>query len=81
MHWSFCRKEEEVNQKIHNFGHSDKTPTDPFFDTWKQVTMENYAQLKNFKTSGFGSTQWNKLIQIPKAELLDVLKTTANRIY
>lgn len=80
LHWSFCRQEHEVDQKINNFGHSDKTAGDPFFDTWKKVTLDNFEQLKNFKTSGFGESQWNKLIRV-NGDLLDACKREAKAIY
>lgn len=70
LHWSFCRSEAEVEQKINNFGHSDKTKDDPFLHNWKLVDANNYTQLKNFKSSGFGEAQWEKLILIPKEQLM-----------
>lgn len=80
LHWSFCRTERSLNQKLQNFGHSDKTPTDPFFHNWKQITLENYHQLRNFKTSGFGNNQWSRLIRVPKQEFLNVAYHEAQRI-
>jgi len=81
MHWSFCRKEINLNQKLNNFGHSDKSSSDPFFNIWKQVNLNNYNELRNFKTSGFGKNQWNKLIVIPKTELEERAKEEAKRLY
>ena len=69
MHWSFCRSEKELNQKLHNFGHSDKTPEDPFFHNWKACNLENYMGLRNFKSSGFGTNQWERLVKVPKGQL------------
>jgi hypothetical protein len=69
LHWSLCRTEEELYQKINNIGHSNIAATDPFFNTWKAVTLDNYKQLRNFKTAGTGNIQWPKLLAIPKGEL------------
>lgn len=69
LHWSLCRTKEELYQKINNIGHSDKTGNDPFFKVWDSITLDNYQQLRNFKTSGIGSLQWPKLLAMPKAEL------------
>lgn len=80
-HWSFCRNEHEVNQKINNFGHSDRTKDDPFFDTWKQIDGSNYEQLRNFKTSGFGENQWERLIKIPANNLDSWMKEQAKKVY
>lgn len=79
LHWSFCRTEENLSQKLNNFGHSDKANSDPFFNIWKQITLDNYTQLTNFKTSGFGNNQWEKLIVIPKSNLLSLAKEEAKK--
>lgn len=81
LHWSFCRSEKKLNQKLNNFTHSDRTNSDPFFDIWKQITLDNYTQLRNFKTSGFGKNQWNKLIEVPKNEIYQRAREEAKRLY
>ena len=30
LHWSLCRPEKELHEKIHNIGHSDLVEKDPF---------------------------------------------------
>lgn len=69
LHWSLCRKEKDLEKKINNIGHSDIAKEDPFFHNWKLTSLENYQQLRNFKTSGFGNNQWPKLIAIPTKDL------------
>lgn len=80
LHWSFCRSEQKLDQKLNNFGHSDKVGKDPFFDIWKQVTLTNYTQLTNFKTSGFGNNQWEKLITVPKKDLEKLALEESKRV-
>ena len=80
MHWSFCRPEKELHQKLYNFGHSDKTDQDPFFHNWKACTLENYTGLRNFKTSGFGNNQWERLVKVPKDQLYPVAEQQASLI-
>lgn len=80
LHWSFCRTEQKLQQKLVNFTHSDRTPHDPFFDTWKQITLENYTQLRNFKTSGLGNNQWPRLIRVPKKIFKEAAVFEASRI-
>jgi hypothetical protein len=65
LHWSLCRPSDELHEKIHNIGHSDIVENDPFFQIWKDVTWDNYHELRNFKTSGLGSAQWPKLEAVP----------------
>jgi len=82
LHWSLCRNEKDLNQKINNIGHSDRVKEDPFFDIWKQTTLQNYEQLRNFKTSGLGDPkQWARLTKIKRAELNDICKMEAQRVY
>ena len=80
LHWSFCRSESNLTQKLQNFGHSDKTPTDPFFNNWKQITLDNYHLLRNFKTSGFGTNQWPRLIKVDKKDFNNIAQLEASRI-
>jgi hypothetical protein len=69
LHWSLCRDKKDLHQKIHNIGHSDLVENDPFYKIWDQVTLDNYHELRNFKTSGLGGAQWPKLFAVPKNQL------------
>lgn len=69
LHWSLCRSKEDLHEKIHNIGHSDLVESDPFYKIWNQVTLDNYTELRDFKTSGLGSAQWPKLFALPLADL------------
>ena len=69
LHWSLCRDKKDLHQKIHNIGHSDIVENDPFYKIWEQVTLDNYHELRNFKTSGLGGAQWPKLFAVPKNQL------------
>lgn len=69
VHWSLCRTDQELHQKIHNIGHSDIVEKDPFYSIWKDVNETNYSSLRNFKTSGLGGAQWPKLRSIPSNEV------------
>ena len=82
LHWSLCRKEDQLKQKIHNIGHSDRANEDPFFGLWQQTTLENYEQLRNFKTSGLGDPrQWARLTRIKKNELMQICKMETENMY
>jgi len=80
LHYSLCRKKDDLHQKIHNIGHSDLVEKDPFFDLWKQVTLENYTQAHNFKTSGMGP-QWPRLVAVPTEGLKDVYLAHQHKVY
>lgn len=79
-HYSFCRPDNELAAKINNFGHSVESKQDPFYFTQKQVTLDNYASLRNFKTHGAGA-QWPTLKYIPNNELDNYMKQEARRLY
>jgi len=82
LHWSLCRKEQDLHQKINNIGHADKAKDDPFFNIWKGTNLDNYQELTNFKTSGLGDPrQWARLTKIKKSELQQICKLEAERIY
>jgi len=82
LHWSLCRKENDLHQKINNIGHSDRVEQDPFFGIWQQTTLQNYEQLRNFKTSGLGDPrQWARLTKIKRNELQHICKIEAERTY
>lgn len=81
LHFSLCRKSDDLHKKIHNIGHSDIVEEDPFYKIWSQVDMENYTQLKNFKTSGLGGAQWPSLEPIETQFLFEYVEQYLNRAY
>lgn len=81
LHWSLCRPPEELHEKIHNIGHSDIVEEDPFYQIWSQVDMNNYQELKNFKTSGLGGAQWPRLEPVPYQNTEDYIKQYVGRAY
>jgi hypothetical protein len=81
IHWSLCRDKQALHEKIHNIGHSDIVENDPFYSIWDQVTLENYHQLSNFKTSGLGGAQWPKLIAVPAKEIDIYIQNNIGKAY
>ncbi len=81
LHFSLCRKSEDLHEKIHNIGHSNIVEEDPFYKIWSQVDMDNYKQLKNFKTSGLGDAQWPSLEPIETQFLFEYVQQYLNRAY
>lgn len=81
LHFSLCRKSEDLHKKIHNIGHSDIVEEDPFYKIWSQVDMDNFTQLKNFKTSGLGGAQWPALEPIETQFLFEYIEQYLNRAY
>ena len=73
IHWSLCRDKDALHEKINNIGHSDLVENDPFYQIWNQVTLENYEELHNFKSSGLGTAQWPILRAIPSDEVTNYI--------
>jgi hypothetical protein len=80
LHYSFCRPDKELKDKINNFGHSKESKVDPFYAIRDTVTLENYKNLKNFKTSNMGA-QWPALLYIEKEKLQGYITEQARAIY
>lgn len=80
LHYSFCRNETDLSKKINNFGHSEESKKDPFYDVQKTVTLDNYHGMTNFKTSNMGA-QWPTLKRVSKKDLLPYCEKEARLIY
>jgi hypothetical protein len=48
VHHAWSRSEEELWQKLTNWGHRDDFDTAAYFAFWKGVTLENYGEVKDF---------------------------------
>ena len=81
IHWSLCRSKEDLHQKINNIGHSDIVENDPFYQIWEQVTLDNYEELHNFKSSGLGTAQWPILRSIPSEQVTNYIEQHLDRAY
>ena len=81
LHWSLCRPETELHEKINNIGHSDLVEQDPFYQIWSQVTWDNYHELENFKTSGLGGSQWPTLFAVPSEQVESYITQHLGRAY
>jgi len=81
LHWSLCRTKEDLHEKINNIGHSDLVENDPFYQIWDEVTMDNYEELHNFKSSGLGTAQWPILRAIPSQEVANYIEQHLDRAY
>ena len=81
VHYSLCREKDDLHKKIHNIGHSDIVERDPFYETWIQVTLENYHELRNFKTSGLGEAQWPCLYPVKTDQLVDYYRQFSVKAY
>ena len=81
IHWSLCRDRDALHEKINNIGHSDLVENDPFYQIWDQVTMDNYHELHNFKSSGLGEAQWPILRAVDNNAVTNYIEQHLDRAY
>ncbi len=81
VHYSLCRTDHELHEKINNIGHSDLVENDPFYQIWSKVDFENYKELKDFKTSNLGTAQWPSLEALPTEYVEDYIRENLHRAY
>ena len=81
IHWSLCRDKDALHEKINNIGHSDLVENDPFYQIWNQVTLENYEELHNFKSSGLGTAQWPILRAIKSEQVTSYIEQHLSKAY
>ncbi|SDQ85261.1 hypothetical protein SAMN05421664_2845 [Chryseobacterium soldanellicola] len=48
IHQSWARDEEEIVEKINNWGHKNDFDTSKFLDLWKELNASNYSEFKDF---------------------------------
>lgn len=79
-HFSFCRSQDQLDAKINNFGHSEESKRDPFYEVQKRVNRDNYYTFSNIKTIPNGP-QWPSLKLVSKSEIDHFLQQETRLIY
>jgi hypothetical protein len=59
IHQSWARKNEEIMQKINNWGHRDDFDTLSYYNFWDRLNKENYLDYKNIHP--MNPDAWNEL--------------------
>lgn len=59
VHQSWARTEEEVQQKISNWGHKDDFDVQAFYRFWQSLNRDNYLQVRDFHP--LSPQEWHKL--------------------
>lgn len=62
VHQSWARSEEEISQKIRNWGHMKDFDVHQFYDDWKDLDSTNYKNWKNFHP--LTPNEWQSLSRI-----------------
>jgi hypothetical protein len=61
LHYSWGRTEQELKQKLYNFGHSNQFNIPKYFGMWKNTTLDNYASKRFFHPLGPRQSNWRYL--------------------
>lgn len=72
IHQSWARPEQEIRQKIGNWGHRFDFDTDKFFAFWKQLDSTNYREVKNFHP--LVPHFWNELKFLPVKSATEMVR-------
>jgi hypothetical protein len=73
LHQSWARSEEEIHQKIANWGHNKDFNQEAFLRTWQNLNASNYQQLNNFHP--INPQVWWQLRLNKSAAIGDLLST------
>lgn len=71
IHQSWARSEEEIEQKIANWGHNRDFNHESFVQTWKKLNQFNFQNLTNFHP--IEPTIWSGLKLAPSASIENLL--------
>ena len=67
IHQSWARKNEEIEQKIKNWGHRDDFDTLAYFDFWNKLNKDNFLSYKDFHP--MRPKAWEKLYFLESADI------------
>jgi hypothetical protein len=73
LHQSWARSENEILQKISNWGHKEDFDVMAYFDKWKALTGENYKEFNDFHPVVPG--KWTELEYIPGKDVNALIRT------
>jgi len=72
IHQSWARKNEEIKQKINNWGHRDDFDTLSYYDFWMKLNDGNFKDYKNFHP--MNSKMWDELYFLESEDIHDFIK-------
>lgn len=70
FHQSWARDEQEIKNKIDNWGHKNDFDTKRFFEFWKNVDTSNYKNVENFHP--LETSLWQSLVLIECNDIHDL---------
>jgi hypothetical protein len=77
VHQSWARSEQEILDKIQNWGHKEDFDVEAYFQTWKELNEQNFLQYKNFHP--IVPENWESLDIIPVRSVNELISQLADR--
>lgn len=84
IHQSWARPEDEIHQKITNWGHKNDFNSNSYFKLWQSLDEDNYKYIQNFHPLKNNDGIWNelKLLNVETIEaLLEFNESKLRRIF
>lgn len=72
IHQSWARSEEEIKQKIRNWGHCNDFDSNTFLSQWESINLSNYQKIRNFHP--LTPPSWPKLNHIKARNVFELIK-------
>jgi hypothetical protein len=72
VHQSWARGEEEIEQKIQNWGHKDDFDVQAYFKRWKTLDEQNYKDFVNFHP--ISPESWAMLKMVKAASTAELIQ-------
>lgn len=72
IHQSWARKEEEIKQKINNWGHRDDFDTLSYYDFWMKLNENNFKEYEDFHP--MNPKIWDKLYLLESENIDDFIE-------
>lgn len=78
IHQSWARKEDDIRQKIINWGHRDDFDTNNYFEFWKNLNSNNFRDYKNIHP--ISPQVWDKLNFLSSNSIDDFIEKYASKM-
>lgn len=77
IHQSWARDENEISEKINNWGHKNDFDTSEFFDLWRALNADNYKKFIDFHP--IYKTLWKELSFFPATNIDSFIKNFSKK--
>lgn len=77
IHQSWARDENEILEKINNWGHKNDFNTSEFFDLWRELNSDNYKNFTDFHP--LYKALWKELSFFPATNINSFIKTFSEK--